>query len=373
LSVPGGSFPNAPEAVRRSVEACLQDGSWARYDPERTERVEARLCQYLGTSNALLVQSGTLAVELGLQALGVKPGGLVAMPAYDYPGNFHTVHALGAKPLLVDVRPDSPQMCAQRLEEALEGARREGKPVQAVLVSHLYGGMADVENIGKVCRENQVPWIEDACQCFGAEYHAKKLGVYSNIGVYSFGGGKPASVGRGGLLVTHDAKWRQRAWLNVSRGSALATPSTLQLAALEPQLIDHDARMALRTSQIAKIQKYLGKTHESQLSISAQKLLKYSPDNYKPVFYRVPVWLPPGMDASRVIRRGCEAGIPMGEGFRALHLGRSNSRWVAYGPLDQSEAVQKRMVLIDPESFRVWSIGEVEAKLQAILPEKRGE
>lgn len=374
MSFPGLPGPLPTEAVRRSVEACLQDGSWARYDPERTERVENRLCRYLDTRHALLVQSGTLAVELGLQALGVKPGGLVALPAYDYPGNFHSVHALGAKPLLVDVRGDSPQMCAQRLEMALQGARREGATVQAVLVSHLYGGMADVVQIGKICRENQVPWLEDACQCFGATYNGKRLGTFANIGVYSFGGGKPISVGRGGLLVSDDATFRQRAWLKVSRGSALATPSPLQLAALEPQLDEHDARMADRNYQVAQIQGFLGKSGQPQLINSPENSTETSPDAYKPVFYRIPVWLSTGMEPSGVIRKGKAGGFPpLGEGFRALHLGRSTHRWKAYGALDQSEGAQKRLILIDPECFRVWSIGEVGARLQAVFPEKIGE
>ncbi len=363
----------ASEAVRRSVESCLSDGSWARYDPERTERVEGLLSQYLGTRHSLLVQSGTLALELGLQALGVKPGGFVAMPAFDYPGNFLSVHALGAKPLLVDVRKDSPQMCALGLAEALHSARSRGMSVQAVMVSHLYGGMADVEQISEICRQNQVPWLEDACQCFGATFRGKKLGTFANIGIYSFGGGKPISVGRGGLLVSRDASMRQKAWLKVSRGSALSAPSALQLAALEPQLDEHDRRMAERTDRVVQLQKRMVLTGESQLKCNLVKPLDSLAESYKPVFYRLPVSLQSGLEPSRVVLKAQAVGFPLGEGFRALHSGRSTNRWVAFGSLDQSEAMQKRLVLIDPACFGVWSNGEIGARLQAILAEKIGE
>lgn len=362
----------ASDAVRRAVESCLADGSWARYDPERTERVEKRLGEYLRASHALLVQSGTLAVELALHAVGVQAGGLVAMPAYDYPGNFLSVHALGAKPLLVDVQPQSPQMSAESLKQALSGAQKAGNRVQAVLVSHLYGGMAPVEEIGEICRAYGVPWVEDACQCFGATYGGKKLGTYSDIGVFSFGGGKPLSVGRGGLLISNSASLRQRSWLKVSRGSSLAAPSVLQLAALEAQLENHAAEMAKRNENVSRLRDFLAENRNLQLKLDQPRHPNRSQNHHFPIFYRIPLEIGPKIDRNELLRRVWAQGIPLGEGFRALHSGRSSSRWQAFGSLEHAERIARRFFLLDPGCFREWSIGEVGARLQAASSEKTG-
>lgn len=369
--------PSAPplpasDAVRCAVESCLADGSWARYDPERTERVEQRLGEYLGTPHALLVQSGTLAVELALQALGVKAGGLVAMPAYDYPGNFLSVHALGAKPLLVDVQPENPQMSAESLKLALTGAQKAGQTVQAVMVSHLYGGMAPVEEINEICKAYAVPWLEDACQCYGASYKGKKLGTFSDIGVYSFGGGKPLSVGRGGLLVSSNASLRQRSWLKVSRGSSLAAPSVLQLAALEAQLESHDMEMAKRNENVEKLRDFLHETDTDQLRLCPAIPISQAPNKQFPVFYRIPLIFVQKMDRNELLRKFWTQGMPVGEGFRPLHSSRSTSRWLAHGTLEHAERIAHQFFLLDPGCFRKWSIGEVGAKLQAASSEKTG-
>lgn len=360
----------ASEAVRASVEACLLDGTWARYDPDRLERVEKRISEYLGIGHALLLGSGTLGIELGLHALGVKPGGVVAMPALDYPGNFLTIHALGAKPLLVDVRPDSPQMCAESLESALGEAKGKSQPIQAVLVSHLYGGMADVEAIGAVCKRHGVPWLEDACQCLGGRWeNGGRLGTFGDVGVYSLGGGKPLSIGRGGVLVTAHAQMRQKALLRVSRGSAMAVPSVLQLAALEPQLDTHDQALRHRAEEIIRCLEILGKTENSQLKWGSVVEIESLGDKRQPVFYRVALRCPSGVDRGRVIRLGRELELPLGEGFRSINKGRSPQRYLESGPLGESERAGETLVLLDPGVFRTRSSGEIGEKLQSILLE----
>ena len=360
----------ANESVRRAVEACLLDGSWARYEPERTERVEKKLANYLGAKHVLLAQSGTLAMELALHAAGVKPGGLVAMAAYDYPGNFHTIHALGALPLLVDIRADSPQMCGSSLEFSLEEAKKVGKTVQAVIVSHLYGGVAEMNEIARVCKKYSILLIEDACQCFGAQENGTHFGTKSDIGIYSFGGGKPISVGRGGLLVTSNGVLRQRAWLKVSRGVALATPSVLQLAALEAQLETHDDEMATRAALVGQLLMNLKNNRKGQLNKITEFIGKERDLSFTPVFYRIPLGIPEGFVKEMVIRERWSEGFALGEGFRAIHAGRSSSRFVRYGPLNHAERAGDRLVLLDPEYLRVWPAGKVEACLQAIFEGK---
>ncbi|MCY2937948.1 MAG: DegT/DnrJ/EryC1/StrS family aminotransferase [Planctomycetota bacterium] len=353
----------ASQEVTRAVLACLEDGSWARYDPARLERMEIQLAEWLGVGHALLVGSGTLALEVALHAVGVKAGGLVAIPAYDYPGNFHTVHALGAIPLLVDVQADSPQLCPASLEIALEKARKGLGQVQAVVVSHLYGGLANLEAIERICEQNNVPWVEDACQCFGAtDAQGKRIGTKGMAGIFSFGGGKPVSVGRGGLLVTNQAILRQRAWLRVSRGSALATPSTLQLAALEAQLPSHDRKIKETQQWLEKIVKGSTQAEKGQFSMeistdrTRQKIIQTAKNPFhflqntgpgNPVYYRIAMKIPSGQPSRPVLERSWALGLPMGEGFRAIHVGRAASRFHAGGLLTCAEAAAKELLVLD--------------------------
>src|SRR5262245_33009518 len=128
-------WPPADEAVRLAVERALGDGSWGKYDGGHVARLEARLAAWLGCPHALTCGSGTLAVEVALRALGVGGGDEVVLAAYDYPGNFLSVHAVGARPVLADVAPGNWNLDAERLARAL------GPATKAVIVSHLHGGL----------------------------------------------------------------------------------------------------------------------------------------------------------------------------------------------------------------------------------------
>src|SRR5438034_374832 len=95
--------PDVGEALR----AALADGSWGAYHGPHVPKLESALQEYHDIPHALVCGSGTYAVELALRALRVEPGDEVVLSAYDFPGNFLNVHAVGAVPVLVDVTPDN--------------------------------------------------------------------------------------------------------------------------------------------------------------------------------------------------------------------------------------------------------------------------
>jgi dTDP-4-amino-4,6-dideoxygalactose transaminase len=324
-------FP-APESVILAVQACLLDGSWATYDHERLDSFEKALAAQFFTSHALVTGSGTLALELALVASGVVPNTNVVLAAYDYPGNFLTVHALEAHPYLVDVDPSTGQMDTQALKATLDAV-----PASAVVVSHLHGGIADIATISALCQEKNVPLVEDCCQCPGATFQGKHLGSWGHAGVISFGGGKPISCGRGGALVTNNALVAQRARMQSLRGTRLATLSNMQLAALEPQLANLSKtvqRTAMRAHQLLEV---------------FQKASVFKPvmvNDGEPGYYRLGLIVQNQTNRETIIERGKELDLPVDSGFRALHMGRSKSRFGTLAGLTGAEICGKNMLTL---------------------------
>src|SRR5262249_28403815 len=101
------AWPVQDDEVFAALVAAYQDGSWGKYHGAFVERLQAALGSYHGVEFVLACGSGTFAVELALRALNVGAGDEVILAAYDYPGNFLSVHAIGAMPVLVDLDPNN--------------------------------------------------------------------------------------------------------------------------------------------------------------------------------------------------------------------------------------------------------------------------
>lgn len=326
---PGGppDWPTADEAVRAALEAALADGSWGKYDGGHVRRLEERLAAEHGVAHALACGSGTFAVELALRALQVGPGDEVVLAAYDYGGNFLGVHAVGARPVLVDLDPDNWNLSADLLSEAL------GPATRAVVVSHLHGGLVPMRAVTEVCAARGVPVIEDAAQAPGGRVQGRAAGTWGDVGVLSFGGSKLLSAGRGGALLTRRADIYQRARLALGRGNNLVCPlSELQAVVLQPQLDRLAGRNAARARAVARLGQALAR-------LPGLRLFRNRVDG-EPGYYKVGLQYDEasfGLPRARLVAAARAEGIALDEGFRALHVGRARSRWRAAGPLPEAE------------------------------------
>ena len=239
-------WPLADDAVRQALEAALHDGSWGKYSGGNVARLEKRLASWLELPHVLTCGSGTFAVEAALRAVQVGRGDEVVLAGYDYPGNFLSVHAVEARPVLIDVAPGNWNLASAMLPAAL------GPAVKAVIVSHLHGGLAAMREAAEICAERGVALIEDAAQAPGATVQGRPAGTWGDVGVLSFGGSKllaPAGAG----LVTRRADIYQRARLLLGRGNNLVCPlSELQAAVLLPQLDALPERHARRAQAVAQ-------------------------------------------------------------------------------------------------------------------------
>jgi dTDP-4-amino-4,6-dideoxygalactose transaminase len=319
-------WPGTDEAVRAALEKACRDGSWGKYDGGNVHRLEARLGEILGVAHVLVCGSGTFAVELALRTLKVGAGDEVVLAAYDYGGNFLTVHALNAHPVLVDVDPDNWNLAPETL------ARACGPATRAVIVSHLHGGLVPMAEVMALCKQRGIPVIEDAAQAPGAVVQGRPAGTWGDVGILSFGGSKLLSAGRGGALLTSNPTLYQRARVALLRGNAVCPLSELQAAVLLPQLDQLPARHAQRARSVAWLGRWLD--HLPGLRLFRNRI------EGEPAYYKVGFQFDAGafgLARERLVAAVRAEGIALDEGFRALHAGRSPSRWRSPGPLPEAD------------------------------------
>jgi dTDP-4-amino-4,6-dideoxygalactose transaminase len=319
-------WPPADEAVRAALLAAWRDGSWGKYHGGHVRRLEERLAANHRVEYALTCGSGTFAVELALRALKVGPGDEVVLAAYDYPGNFLAVHAVGATPVLVDLDADNWNLSAERLAEAL------GPATRAVIASHLHGGLVPMREVTELAAARAVRVVEDAAQAPGAKVQGRPAGAWGDVGVLSFGGSKLLSAGRGGAVLTRHADVHQRARLHLHRGNAVCPLSELQAAALLPQLDALPARHAARLRA--------GRLLTDRLRQVPGLRPFHNRTEGEPAYYKLGLQLDAsrfGVTRERLVAAVRAEGVALDEGFRALHVGRSPSRLRRAGPLAEAE------------------------------------
>ena len=198
------SWPPPSPAVELSVQAALRDGSWGKYDARWTKSLIQEIADWLKMDHVMLCASGTIGIELALRGIGLQLGQEVILAGYDFPGNFRTIESMGATPVLVDLAPDRWILDVDQLESAISDK------TGAVIVSHMHGQMVDMSKVQQICRARSVAIVEDACQTPGAVGTAGLAGTAGDVGVFSFGGSKLLTSGRGGAVVTNRSEIAQR-------------------------------------------------------------------------------------------------------------------------------------------------------------------
>ncbi len=187
--------------------ARVRASGWFVLGPEH-DAFESELAAYLGVEHAVLVGNGTDALELSLAALGVGDGDGVLTVANA--GGYTTIatRLLGAVPIYCDVDPDTLQATADTVRDALGRAPR---PPRAIVVTHLYGTMADVEGIAAVAREQGIAVLEDCAQALGARRAGRIAGTVGDIATTSFYPTKNlGALGDGGAVMTGSSDLAER-------------------------------------------------------------------------------------------------------------------------------------------------------------------
>jgi pyridoxal phosphate-dependent aminotransferase EpsN len=168
--------------------------------------------------------SGTAAIHLGLRLLGVEPGDEVFCPTLTFAASCNPVRYLGAEPVFLDSDGGTWNLDTGILGDALRERARQGKLPRALIVVHLYGQCADMEPILAICRSYDVPVLEDAAEALGATYRNRPAGTFGDVAAFSFNGNKIITTTGGGMLVSANAAWVEKArfWAQQARDPGLA-------------------------------------------------------------------------------------------------------------------------------------------------------
>lgn len=180
------------------------DSNWIAPLGPMVDAFEAEFAAMVGAPHALALSSGTAALHLALQLVGVNSSDEVLVSTLTFAASANAVVYLGGRPTFVDSDLVSWNMDPALLAETLHRRRREGRLPKAVVLVHLYGQSADIDPILAACQEHGVPLIEDAAEALGATYKGRAPGVFGQAGVYSFNGNKIITTSGGGMLVSPD-------------------------------------------------------------------------------------------------------------------------------------------------------------------------
>ncbi|MCS6821115.1 MAG: DegT/DnrJ/EryC1/StrS family aminotransferase, partial [Microscillaceae bacterium] len=161
-------------------------------------KFENKFASYQQTKYAHATSSCTGAIHLALMAMGVKAGDEVIVPEITWIATAEPILYIGAKPIFVDVLPDTWCIDPQKIEQAIT------KKTRAIIVVHVYGNVCEMDEIMAIAQKHGLVVLEDAAEGLGSEYKGKKCGSIGDVGVFSFHGTKTMTTGEGGMLVTNN-------------------------------------------------------------------------------------------------------------------------------------------------------------------------
>src|SRR5688572_18942721 len=186
------------------------DTNWVAPVGPHITAFEEELAAYNGIGYCAALGSGTAAIHLALIILDVKQGDEVICSTFTFSGSCNPIAYQGAIPVFIDSEAESWNMDPELLERAIKDRIKKGRKPKALIVVHLYGMPARLNEILSVARKYEIPVIEDAAESLGAEYSGKKTGGFGDFGVYSFNGNKIITTSGGGALVSNNTDWIAR-------------------------------------------------------------------------------------------------------------------------------------------------------------------
>ncbi len=173
------------------------DTNWISTLGQNVDGFENEMCGYTGARYAAALSSGTAAIHLGLKAAGVKEGDRVFCQSLTFSATANPIVYIGAEPVFIDSDEQTWNMSPEALRRAFE----KYPDTKYVIVVHLYGLAADMDEIRSICDEYGAMIIEDAAESLGTVYKDKMTGTFGDYGIYSFNGNKIITTSGGGMLV----------------------------------------------------------------------------------------------------------------------------------------------------------------------------
>jgi dTDP-4-amino-4,6-dideoxygalactose transaminase len=204
------SPPHMGGGERELLEEAYRSNWIAPLGPH-VDAFEREFAASIGVPHAAALSSGTAAVHLALQVLGVGPGDAVLCSTFTFVASAGPIRWMGAEPVFVDSSPETWNLDPALLVEELSAPARRGRAPKALIAVDLYGQAADFARIGEACSQHGVDLVEDAAEALGATYHGAAAGSFGRVGVFSFNGNKIITTSGGGMLVSAEERLVSRA------------------------------------------------------------------------------------------------------------------------------------------------------------------
>jgi len=196
-----------PLITEREIELvidCLRTG-WISSSGKYLEQFEKGWASYCGVRHGIAVSNGTTALQIAVRLLELKPGEEVIMPTFTIISCAQAILYCGGIPVFVDSDKRSWQMDTSQIESKITSKTR------AIMVVHIYGHPANMEPIIEIAKKHKLYIIEDAAEAHGAEYKGRKCGSFGDISVFSFYANKLITTGEGGMVLTNNDEFAERA------------------------------------------------------------------------------------------------------------------------------------------------------------------
>ena len=161
--------------------------------------------------NVAALSSGTGAIHLGLQLLGVDRGDQVLCQSFTFSASANPILYLGATPIFVDSEKETWNLSPELLEEAIQSRIKAGKKPKAIVAVHLYGMPYKIDAIHTIAEKYDIPVLEDSAEALGSTYNGRKCGTFGDIAVLSFNGNKIITTSGGGALVSKNKEHTDKA------------------------------------------------------------------------------------------------------------------------------------------------------------------
>lgn len=206
-------WPIATEREMRLLREVLESNQWGGFH-EFVDRFEKLFAAFQHCQHGVSSANGTLALEMAMAAAGLGPGDEVIVPAISFISTATAVSRAGATPVFADIEPYSFNLDPERAEAAITPRTRAIMPV------HFGGPMADMDRLMALAAARGLILIEDAAHAHGSEWNGKRAGSFGLAGMFSFQNSKVMTAGEGGILLSNDAGFAERARSFSNQGRA---------------------------------------------------------------------------------------------------------------------------------------------------------
>jgi 3-amino-5-hydroxybenzoate synthase len=336
------AWPQYGDEERTALNRVLEQGQWWRIGGSEVDTFEREFAEFHDAAHALAVTTGTHALELALQVLGVTPGSEVIVPAFTFISSSQAAQRLGAVAVPVDVDPGT-----YNIDVAATAAAITDK-TSAIMPVHMAGLLADMDALAKLSADSGVPLLQDAAHAHGARWRGRKVGDLGSVAAFSFQNGKLMTAGEGGAVLFGAEEQYETGFVRHSCGRPRADRgyfhrtsgsnfrmNEFSAAVLRAQLSRLDAQIDVRERRWPVLSKLLAEIDGVVPQVDDDRCDRNP--RYMAMFRL------PGVTEQRrgeIVDALIARGMPAFVGFRAIY--RTNAFWEVAAPDEPVDAIAAR-------------------------------